>query len=583
MKNIAVHLEKGPAKTHSESNRRYLLSLDIGRLLANFYIQAGLNSNIHTLPKHYGGWEEADSQVHGNIVGHYMSACAMRAYYDNDMELRARAIQMVDELERCQNENEDGWCASIPPVYLDRIVRNKWVWAPHYNVHKTFMGLADVYKYCNYSKAEQIIDKWSDWFLRWTNQFDEEKMQDILDWETGGMMEVWADLYALTGKEKYHTLMKRYTHYRFFNPILEGKDILTNTHANTTIPEAHGMARAYQVTGEEIYRRFAEGYLEQVLELRDHYCTGGQTAGEVWIDHLTYADLGIQNQEHCSVYNMIRLCEYIMTWNPQVRYADYIEKNICNGLMAQHRIKDGMNTYYLPLGAGVRKDWSTPENHMTCCLGTTLQANASYEGRILFEDETDLVVSQYIPCTARWLCNGNEVDIKLTSKSEGNNNKRPELINNRIHIKCPYKADFTVTVRAPAWSEETVVMRNGKEIARLTDRKCKWINIPGEWQDDIIEVICKRSLSLSQLGKTNYYAVLYGAEALAGLTDDPGALRHMDLNCPEKSIMPRAVRDWVASTTTWQSTGQERNIVLKALHEIDEEEYTVYFECDKKE
>ena len=45
--------------------------------------------------------------------------------------------------------------------------------------------------------------------------------------------------------------MDRYYRRRLFEPLLEGKDVLTNMHANTTIPEVLGCARAYEVTGEE--------------------------------------------------------------------------------------------------------------------------------------------------------------------------------------------------------------------------------------------------------------------------------------------------------------------------------------------
>ena len=43
--------------------------------------------------------------------------------------------------------------------------------------------------------------------------------------------------------------MERYDRPRLFERLLAGEDALTNMHANTTIPEAHGAARAWEVTG----------------------------------------------------------------------------------------------------------------------------------------------------------------------------------------------------------------------------------------------------------------------------------------------------------------------------------------------
>ena len=576
-KQLTATLTGSMFKQHSDINRRYLLSLEVDRMLANFMAEAGLNSNIHTMPLHYGGWEHPHQQVRGDITGHWLSACSMYVAYTNDQEMRGRMIKAIDILELCQTENEDGWLSSIPSLYLDRIARNKWVWAPTYNLHKTLMGLIDAYRYAGIEKALSLLSRMADWFLNWTDQFSEEKMQDILDWESGGIMESWADLYGLTGDERYKTLMERFAHFRFFNPLLEGKDILTHTHANTTIPEAHGMARAYQVTGEEKYRVLAEGYLDQALNGRDWYCTCGQNAGESWLCKLNHSDIGGQLQEHCTVYNMIRLCEYVMTWNADVKYAEFIERNIYNGLMAQHRLSDGMNAYYLPLGNGYQKKWTTPENDMTCCLGTTMQANASYETRAFFESEEGLVLSQYIPAVLNWEWAGKSVEVALTEHPISDTIHRPVKTVHRLTVRAAEKTAFTLTVRIPGWSKETVVTVNGKEYRRFRAGEPCWLDIPGEWQEDVVEILVEPTLTLSQLGETDYYAVLYGPTVLVGLTDDDRCLRGLDQENICEMVRPRASHDWNASFTTWETDTDSKTVVMRPIYDITDESYTVYF------
>ena len=83
-------------------------------------------------------------------------------------------------------------------------------------------------------KALEVADRFADWFHRWTEQLSREQMDDLLDVETGGMLEAWADLYGATGEPKYLDLMERYTRSRLFEPLLDGQDPLTNQHANTT-------------------------------------------------------------------------------------------------------------------------------------------------------------------------------------------------------------------------------------------------------------------------------------------------------------------------------------------------------------
>jgi hypothetical protein len=72
-------------------------------------------------------------------------------------------------------------------------------------------------------------------------------MDDILDVETGGMLEVWANLYGLSRDREHAELMCRYDRRRLFDPLVAGRDVLTNWHMNTTIPEVHGAARAQNI------------------------------------------------------------------------------------------------------------------------------------------------------------------------------------------------------------------------------------------------------------------------------------------------------------------------------------------------
>ncbi len=201
---------------------------------------------------------------------------------DRRCEIKGKADHIVAELARCQQENGGEWAGSIPPAYLDWIARGKNVWAPHYTVHKTLMGLYEMFALTGNEQALEILSNWATWFHRWTGQFSRAEMDDILDVETGGMLEVWANLYGVTGKQEHLDLMLRYDRPRLFNRLLAGEDPLTNMHANTTIPEVHGAARAWEVTGEPRWREIVEAYWRSAVVERGYYCTGGQTDGEVW-------------------------------------------------------------------------------------------------------------------------------------------------------------------------------------------------------------------------------------------------------------------------------------------------------------
>ena len=121
---------------------------------------------------------------------------------NGDQEIKGKADHIVSELARCQKENGGEWAGSIPPKYLDWVARGKHVWAPHYTLHKTLMGLWDMYAVAGNQQALEILVKWARWFYRWSGQFTREQMDDILDVETGGMLEVWANLYGADRRER---------------------------------------------------------------------------------------------------------------------------------------------------------------------------------------------------------------------------------------------------------------------------------------------------------------------------------------------------------------------------------------------
>lgn len=303
-----VQLLPSMFKDRYDLNRAYLMSLKNQNLLQNYYLEAGLWMSAERPEDLLWGWESPTCELRGHFLGHWLSAAAHAYRCSGDQELKAKADAVVSELARCQRENGGLWAGPIPEKYLDWLARGKKVWAPHYTLHKTLMGLVDMYRLAGNEQALAVLINFAEWFHRWSGQFNREEFDNILDVETGGMLEVWADLYQITGDERHLQLLNRYDRPRFFEPLLAGKDVLTNMHANTTIPEVLGAARAWEVTGEERWFNIVEAYWDQAVRKRGFFCTGSQTSGEVWTPPFRFADrLSDTNQEHCVVYNMIRL------------------------------------------------------------------------------------------------------------------------------------------------------------------------------------------------------------------------------------------------------------------------------------
>ena len=611
IRNSSVELRDPELVRRRAENRHYLMELDSGRLLLHHRFEAGFDFGQKELSSLHGGWENPLCQLRGHFLGHWLSAAAMQVAVTQDAELKAKADAIVQELAKCQTANGGEWCASIPEKYLDRIARGEAVWAPQYTIHKTFMGLMDMYEYTGNCQALDIAIHFAAWFHRWSKRFSDTEFARILDVETGGMLEVWSQLYGITKDPVHRELMDRYYRHNLFDGLLAGGDVLTNMHANTTIPEALGAARAYEVTGEEKWFGIVRAYWDQAVTQRGHFCTGGQTCGEVWTPkHRFAARLGEKNQEHCTVYNMMRLADFLFRHTGDAQYADYWERNLYNGIMAQgyyqydrggqgvHSLypESGLLTYFLPLKSGAIKAWASRTNDFFCCHGTLVQANASHVNGIYYQDDNGLYVCQYFPSDAAFEIAGKKITVQqradalngnsqLTSSVNSSQtikdqdamyNNSPDLMRSHLYIACETEASFSVRVRVPWWHRGDVnVYLNG--VKQQVTLQNGFFTVQNHWCNDDLCFEFKKTLSMSPLpDQPDTVAFLYGPIVLAGICGGQ-ALRVRDTLHPEEILRHDNEREWGTWRSAFRTTGQDKDIAFVPLYQVGYEAYSVYF------
>lgn len=595
----SVRLSKGIFDRRRRLNREYLLSLTVPNLLQNFWIEAGIGTQAWHLrvaeapnaedgrDRHWG-WETPGSQLRGHFLGHWMSAAAREVSVTGDPALAAQLSEVVGELARCQRENGGEWVWAISPRYLDRLSSGREIWAPQYAMHKTLMGLVDVYRDVHDELALAIAEGASAWLDRWSEGFDREHFDDILDVETGGMLEVWADLLEITGNDRYRRLLDRYWRGRLFDRLIDGIDVLTNMHANTTIPEVLGAARAWEVTGEDRWRAVVEAYWRSAVTERGTFCTGGQTSGEIWTPPYEFAARrGEKTQEHCAVYNMIRLADVLFRWTGEVDYLDYIERNLYNGILAQQHPTTGMVAYFLPLEGGATKNWGTPTDDFWCCHGTLVQAHTRHSSLAYYQAEDDaLVVAQFIPSRVQVDANGRSVTVTTelrdtvvragpdANAGQAGSRHRPLSWGVVMTVESEAEVPLTMRIRIPAWVSapatldvgehrtlagagfETVVHRGGVTRIELTlPTGLTAVGIPDE---------------------PSTVAFLDGPIVLAGLVDREVALVG-DPSSAHSLLAPDNERQWSEWLRGYRTTGQRQNVRFTPLHEITDESFSIYF------
>lgn len=601
----------GPALPRATVDRDYLMSLSAENLLRTFRLQAGLwgySGSVGTTISEaavdgpsawHWGWESPTSELRGHILGHWLSAAAYFSVHDG--EVRARAEYIVRELRRCQDANGGEWVAAFPPEYLQRVVDGVAVWAPQYTIHKLLMGLWDMYAVAGSSEALEVLLRFARWFSRWTDDMSREQLDDVLDVETGGMLEIWADLYGLTGDPIHLELIRRYDRPRFFDRMLAGQDVISNRHANTQVPEILGAARAWEVTGDPRWRRIVEEFWRLAIRERGTYCTGGSSSGEVWQPPGTVVTRLNRVQEHCLVYNLMRLAEALYRWTGDREYADYWERNLLNGIYSQQNARTGMVTYFQPLAPGSAKQWGSRTNDFWCCHGTLLQAHSHHATAVVQRDADGLRLSQFIPSVTRWDIEGSAVEVRLdqdpndglvfgqTRTQEGLDAiqrlvpdlplHRPQRVVYRIVISADHPTEFDLRIRLPEWvqGEPKLTLDGSAEPIRMEEG---WLIVRQQWQAQTLRLEFPIGLRIIPApDDTQVVAFAEGPHVLVGVTDERHDL-HGDPADPTSFLAPDDEREH-----HWWNAGRYRtrgvpDIRFIPINEVTDERYTTYFRLE---
>ena len=91
-----------------------------------------------------------------------------------------------------------------------------------------------------------MAEKMANWADSYTDPMSYEHTQRVLTNEYGGMGESLANLYAITGKQRYLAVAQRFDKKAFFEPLADHRDELKGLHANTHIPQVIAAAGLYE-------------------------------------------------------------------------------------------------------------------------------------------------------------------------------------------------------------------------------------------------------------------------------------------------------------------------------------------------
>ena len=454
-----ITLLDGPLKHARDLNVQVLLKYDCDRMLAPYRKEAGLQPRKPSYPN----WDGLD----GHVGGHYLSALAINAATGNE-ECRKRMEYMISELQLvldANNQRPEAWCHN----YIGGVPNSAkmWTafskgdfgsyfgtWAPFYNIHKMYAGLRDAWLYCGNEQAKNLFLKFCDWAVDITRDLNDEQMEKMLGNEHGGMNEVLADAYAITGEQKYLDCARRFSHRMLLVPLENGKDCLDNMHANTQIPKVIGYQRIAELAHDVQYHNASEYFWEIVTRQRS-LALGGNSRREHFptkencIDYIN----DIDGPESCNTYNMLKLTENLNRVKPDGMYGDFYETAMFNHILSAQHPQHGGYVYFTSARPRHYRNYSAPNEAMWCCVGTGMEDHGKYgqfvwthDKGVKAEDDA-LYVNLFVASELNWK------DRKMVIRQQ---TAFPYAESSVVEV-AKGKGTFILKVRKPSWCENFTV------------------------------------------------------------------------------------------------------------------------------
>jgi uncharacterized protein len=584
-----VELLAGPFKDNQTRNTDYLLFLDPERMLRAFR----LNYGQHPTTEPIGGWEKPTSQIRGHTTGHLLSALALTYANTGQDALRSRSRYLVSHLAALQAQATEagyhpGYLSAFPEGYFDWVEQSKPVWSPYYMIHKYLAGMIDQYQLAGDDQALDVAMKLADWVQWRTGRLTYAHMQMVLGTEFGGMPEALANLYTITGAERYLATAQRFYHAEVLDPLADGLDVLPGLQANVTTPKIVACVRMWEETGNGKYHDIAQNFWDIVTGHHVYVIGGVGNFEHFQQPDVVAAQLTNFTCENCVSYNMLKLTRLLHFHQPQrVDMLDYYERTLFNQMLGEQdpASPHGFNCYYTGLSAGAFKrqplnyfsvgnpgvyatDWDT----FTCDTASGLETQAKFADTIYTRDADGLAVNLFIPSQVR-------THGLVVRQQTG----FPDEPVTRLSV-ISGAAMMTLRVRVPNWVAAPPVIRLNNMMvpgiglpgAPLPGPAGGWITLRRWWRTgDLLEVTLPMQLTFEPTpDHPSVQAALYGPVVLSGVyPTDPGELTP---TLDTASVRQTATQPMTFEASSPSAKGKPLKLipVSRAAHEY----YTVYWQ-----
>lgn len=561
----------------------YLKSVNVDRLLYNFRATHKLSTNG---AQKNGGWDAPDFPFRSHAQGHYLTGWVHCYATLRDSTCKDRATYFVQELAKCQANNgaaqfATGYLSGFPESEFSSLEAGtlKSGNVPYYAVHKTMAGLLDAWRIIGDTKARDVLLGMAGWVEGRTKKLSSSDMQRVLGTEFGGMNDVLAAVYQMTGDKKWLTVAQRFDHANVFDPLASNQDKLNGLHANTQIPKWIGSLKEYKTTGTKRYLDIARNAWDFTINAHSYAIGANSQAEHFRAPNQISTFLTTDTAEQCNTYNMLKLTRDLWTTDPSsTKYFDYYERALINHLLGAQNPSDnhGHITYFTPLKPGGRRGvgpawgggtWSTDYDSFWCCQGTALETNTKLMDSIYFYDSSALYVNLFTAST---------LDYKSRNVKVTQSTTFPTSDTSTLTISGTGTGEWTMKIRIPSWTTGASVTING-QASNVSANPGNYASITRAWKaGDTVSVKLPMKLhTVAANDNANVAALVYGPVVLSGNYGQQSlsAMPSLDLGSVKKTSSDKLV---------FEGTASGKKVELGPFYEAQGVNYNVYWTVSGK-
>jgi DUF1680 family protein len=267
-----------------------------------------------------------------------------------------------------------------------------------------------------------------------------------------------------------------------------------------------GLLEMYRITGETSYLKAVEAAVRNIIDTEINIAGSG-SAFECWYKGILFqTEPTYHTMETCVTMTWMKLCLSLIRVTGNPLYADQVEKSAYNALMASLKYDGTEIAKYSPLG-GVRHSGEEQCGmHINCCNANGPRAFMMLPGFAVTGSPGEIFINLYgqedalIPVNSK-----NKVSLEQVSDYP---------VSDRIELRInPEKPEsFSISLRIPSWSKNSVIEVNGTKITGIIPGTYKQITRLWNKND---KVILNLDLSARLIRQNGYQAILRGPVVLA--------------------------------------------------------------------